>query len=167
MAGDRNHSPGPEHGLNLISVRELIGDKTMMYAFGVELRMPFDEALEKVNAAVREEGMGIVSEVDVQAVMRDKLQEQVAPYRILGACAPRLAKRVMEADPDAGALLPCSIVVREIGPGATGVTFMDPESIFALAEESEVAAAGREAKKLVEAIRDRLTGQHPVDLTRP
>ena len=139
----------------------------MMYAFGVELRMPFDEALEKVNAAVREEGMGIVSEVDVQAVMRDKLQEQVAPYRILGACAPRLAKRVMEADPDAGALLPCSIVVREIGPGATGVTFMDPESIFALAEESEVAAAGREAKKLVEAIRDRLTGQHPVDLTRP
>lgn len=138
----------------------------MIYAFGVELRMPFDQALEKVHAAVKDEGLGIVSEVNVQAVMRNKLQEEIRPYRILGACAPLLAKRVMEADPDAGALLPCNIIVREIGPELTGVTFMDPEAIFALSEETEVMAVGRDAKKLVEAVRDRLTGQHPVDLTR-
>jgi len=138
----------------------------MIYAFGVELRMPFSDALEKVNEAISQEGLGIVSEVDVQAVMRKKLQEEIPPYRILGACAPRLAKRVMDADPDAGALLPCSIVVREISPELTGVTFMDPESIFALSDNQEVVASGREAKALVEAVRDRLTGQHPVDLTR-
>jgi uncharacterized protein (DUF302 family) len=136
----------------------------MIYAFSVELDMPFDNALEKVNEAIKAEGLGIVSEVDVQAVMRNKLQEEIAPYRILGACSPRLAKRVIEADPDGGALLPCNVVVREVRPGLTGVTFMDPESIFALSEEPEVAAVGRDAKKLAEAVRDRLSGQHPVDL---
>ncbi len=138
----------------------------MMYAFGVELRMPFIDALEKVNQAISEEGLGIVSEIDVQAVMRKKLNEEIPPYRILGACAPNLAKRVMQADPDAGALLPCNIVVRQINPELTGVTFMDPDAIFALSEDAEVAAAGRDAKAIVEAVRDRLTGQHPVDLTR-
>lgn len=137
----------------------------MMYAFGVELRMPFIDALEKVNQAISQEGLGIVSEIDVQAVMRKKLNEEIPPYRILGACAPKLAKRVMQADPDAGALLPCNIVVRQINPELTGVTFMDPDAIFALSDDAEVAAAGRDAKALVEAVRDRLTGQHPVDLT--
>ncbi len=137
----------------------------MMYAFGVELRMPFIDALEKVSQAISQEGLGIVSEIDVQAVMRKKLNEEIPPYRILGACAPKLAKRVMQADPDAGALLPCNIVVRQINPELTGVTFMDPDAIFALSDDAEVAAAGRDAKALVEAVRDRLTGQHPVDLT--
>ena len=137
----------------------------MMYAFGVELRMPFIDALEKVSQAISQEGLGIVSEIDVQAVMRKKLNEEIPPYRILGACAPKLAKRVMQADPDAGALLPCNVVVRQINPELTGVTFMDPDAIFALSEDAEVAAAGRDAKALVEAVRDRLTGQHPVDLT--
>jgi len=136
----------------------------MIYAFSVELDMPFDEALSAVNAAVKDAGLGIVSEVDVQSVMRAKLQEEIPPYRILGACAPGLAKRVLDADPDAGTLLPCNIVVREVEPGVTAVTFMDPESIFALSEEAEVTAAGRDAKKLIEVVRDRLTGQHPVDL---
>ncbi len=138
----------------------------MMYAFGVELRMPFIDALEKVNQAISQEGLGIVSEIDVQAVMRKKLNEEIPPYRILGACAPKLAKRVMQADPDAGALLPCNIVVRQINPELTGVTFMDPDAIFALSDDAEVAAAGRDAKALVEAVRDRLTGQHPIDMTR-
>lgn len=137
----------------------------MMYAFGVELRMPFTEALERVNQALRDEGLGVVSEVNVQTIMRDKLKEEIAPYRILGACAPRLAKRVMEAEPEAGALLPCSIIVREIRPDLTGVTFMDPESVFGLAENAAVNEVGREARALIEAVRDRLSGQHPVDLT--
>ena len=137
----------------------------MMYAFGVELHMPFDKALEQVNQAVKDEGLGIVSDVDVQAIMRAKLQEEVAPYRILGACAPAFAKRVIEAEPDAGALLPCSIIVRQIGPDLTGVTFMDPEAILSLAENEAVTEVGREARAVIEGVRDRLTGQHAVDLT--
>ena len=137
----------------------------MMYAFSVELRLPFEEALERVNQAIKDEGLGIVSDVDVQAIMRAKLQEDVAPYRILGACAPRLAKRVIDADPDAGALLPCSVIVRQIKPDLTGVTFMDPETVFGLAENEGVAEVGRDARAVIEAVRDRLTGQHPVKLT--
>lgn len=137
----------------------------MMYAFGVELDMPFEEALQKVNQAVKDEGLGIVSEVDVQAIMRAKLEKDVPPYRILGACAPGLANRVIEAEPDAGALLPCSIIVRQIRPDFTGVTFMDPEAVFGMAENAAVAEVGREARALIEGVRDRLTGQHPVNLT--
>ena len=137
----------------------------MMYAFGVELHMPFKQALDRVNQALKEGGLGVVSDVDVQAIMRSKLQEEVPPYRILGACAPQLAKRVMQADPEAGALLPCNVIVREIKPELTGVTFMDPEAIFNLTENEAVIQVGREARAVIEAVRDRLTGQHPVDLT--
>ncbi|MEJ2388753.1 MAG: DUF302 domain-containing protein [Chromatiaceae bacterium] len=137
----------------------------MIYAFGVELHMPFKEALEQVNEVLKGEGLGVVSDVDVQAVMRSKLQEEMPAYRILGACAPQLAKRVMDADPEAGALLPCNVIVREIKPELTGVTFMDPEAIFGLTEDEAVIQAGRDARALIEAVRDRLTGQHPVDLT--
>lgn len=137
----------------------------MMYAFSVELRLPFDQALEEVNKALAEESLGVVSEVDVQAVMRDKLGEEIPPYRILGACAPKLAKKVIDADPEAGALLPCNIIMREIKPGVTGLTFMDPESIFGLSDVAAVAETGQDAKKVIEAVRDRLTGQHGVNLT--
>ncbi len=137
----------------------------MMYAFGVELHMPFNVAVERVIQALKDEGLGVVSDVDVQAIMRNKLQEEIAPYRILGACAPGLAKRVMEAEPEAGALLPCSVIVREIHPDLTGVTFMDPEAVFSLAENEAVGQVGRDARALIEAVRDRLSGQHPVDLT--
>jgi len=137
----------------------------MIYAFGVELHMPFKEALEQVNQVLKGEGLGVVSDVDVQAVMRSKLQEEMPAYRILGACAPQLAKRVMDADPEAGALLPCNVIVREIKPELTGVTFMDPEAIFGLTEDEAVIQAGRDARALIEAVRDRLTGQHRVDLT--
>ena len=137
----------------------------MMYAFGVELHMPFKEALGQVNQAIKDEGLGIVSDVDVQSIMRNKIQEEIAPYRILGACAPSLAKRVIEADPEAGALLPCNIIVREIRPDLTGVTFMDPETVFGLAENPAVRQVGRDARVVIEAVRDRLSGQHPIDLT--
>jgi len=123
------------------------------------------DGLEEVNQAIKEEGLGVVSDVDVQSIMRTKLQEDVAPYRILGACAPALAKRVMDADPDAGALLPCSIIVRQIEPDVRGVTFMDPESAFGLAENEAVAEVSREARAVIEAVLNRLIGRHPVNLT--
>jgi uncharacterized protein (DUF302 family) len=149
----------------LLSSAHTQGVPEMIYTFGVELHMAFKEALERVNQVLKEEGLGVVSDVDVQAVMRSKLQEEVPPYRILGACAPQLAKRVMEADPEAGSLLPCNVVVREIRSDLTGVTFMDPEAIFALTENEAVTQVGRDARAVIEAVRDRLTGQHPVDLT--
>lgn len=136
----------------------------MIYAFGVELHLPFDEAVAQVQQAIQAEGLGVVSDVDVQSIIRNKLQEEIAPWRMLGACAPGLAKRVMEAEPEAGALLPCSVIVREIKPGLTGVTFMDPEPVLALTENPAVIAVAQEARAIIERVRDRLSGQHPVNL---
>ncbi|MGE5152942.1 MAG: DUF302 domain-containing protein [Bdellovibrio bacteriovorus] len=135
----------------------------MIYAFGVELPVPFDEAILQVQQALQAEGLGVVSEVDVQAIMRNKLQEEITPYRMLGACAPLLAKRVMAAEPEAGALLPCTVVVREIRPGLTGVTFMDPEAVLGLTDNPAVVEVGRDAKAKIEAVRERLSGQHPIN----
>lgn len=136
----------------------------MIYAFGVELHLPFDEAVAQVQQAIQAEGLGVVSDVDVQSIIRNKLQEEIAPWRMLGACAPGLAKRVMEAEPEAAALLPCSVIVREIKPGLTGVTFMDPEPVLALTENPTVIAVAQEARAIIERVRDRLSGQHPVNL---
>ena len=136
----------------------------MIYAFGVELHLPFDEAVAQVQQAIQAEGLGVVSDVDVQTIIRNKLQEEIAPWRMLGACAPGLAKRVMEAEPEAAALLPCSVIVREIKPGLTGVTFMDPEPVLALTENPAVISVAQEARAIIERVRDRLSGQHPVNL---
>lgn len=136
----------------------------MIYAFGVELHRPFNEALAQVQEAIQGAGLGVVSDVDVQAIMRNKLKEEIPPYRMLGACAPGLAKRVMEAEPEAAALLPCTVIVRQVRPDLTGVTFMDPEAVLGLTENPAVVQVGRDARALIEAVRDRLSGQHPVNL---
>jgi uncharacterized protein (DUF302 family) len=70
----------------------------------------------------------------------------------------------MEAEPEAGALLPCTVIVREIRPDLTGVTFMDPESVLGLTENPAVVEVGRDARAKIEAVRDRLSGQHALNL---
>ncbi|MDX1345017.1 MAG: DUF302 domain-containing protein, partial [Sedimenticolaceae bacterium] len=84
-----------------------------MYEFNTSLDSNFEEALEKVRAVLMEEQLGIVSEVDVQAVFKAKMDKDIPPYRILGACNPKLADQVLATDPNAGTLLPCNLVVRE------------------------------------------------------
>jgi uncharacterized protein (DUF302 family) len=135
-----------------------------MYAFSVELEMPFDQALKAVSQALTEEKLGVVSEVDVQAIMRAKLNETRPGYHILGACAPTLAKRVLDADPEAGALLPCNVIVRELDADRTGVTFMDPIVVLGLSKDKTIEEVGHEARAQLTRVRDRLTGEQPVSL---
>jgi uncharacterized protein (DUF302 family) len=135
-----------------------------MYAFSVEERMPFEQALAAVTEALAAEQLGVVSDVDVQAMMRAKLGEEVPPYHILGACVPPLAKRVLEADPEAGALLPCNVIVRQVSPGLTAVTFMDPIAVLSLARSEAIDAVGRDARVRLERVRDRLSGTKPINL---
>jgi uncharacterized protein (DUF302 family) len=128
-----------------------------MYVFSVELDLPFEAALGKVNQALAEEKFGVVSEINVQAVMKAKLNEDIPPYRILGACQPGLAKRVIGADSEAGALLPCNIVVQEKN-GKVLVSFMDPVPVLGLAHNETISAVACDAKAHLEKVRDRLKG---------
>jgi uncharacterized protein (DUF302 family) len=129
-----------------------------MYAFGVVLESPFDEALDRVKEALAAEKLGIVSDVNVGGIVRAKLGEDIGDYRILGACAPALAKRVIAAQPAAGALLPCNLVVRRMDDARTAVDFMDPVTILATAGVAEIDEVAAEARAILDRVRDRLAG---------
>ena len=129
-----------------------------MYTFGVTLDLPFDAAAEKTIAALAAEKLGIVSDVNVAAILKAKLGEDIGAYRILGACAPGLAKRVIEAVPSAGALLPCSVVVRSLGEGRTAVDFMDPVTVLGLAQSPATDAVAAEARAILERVCAALQG---------
>lgn len=129
-----------------------------MYQFNLTLPLPFDAALEKVRDALMSEHLGIVSDVDVQAIFKAKMDKDIAPYHIYGACNPKLADRVISAEPDAGTLLPCNFVMRENQQGQTVVSFMDPVTVLDLTETDEPKAVGVEAKAMLEKVVARLRG---------
>lgn len=114
------------------------------------------EAEQRIRAALQEQGFGILSEIDVEGALREKLGEEIGAYKILGACNPPLAKRAVEADPDIGALLPCNVLVRANPAGGTDVAAADPRAMMGLAagldDVAEEARAGIE--RALEAIRD-------------
>jgi uncharacterized protein (DUF302 family) len=132
-----------------------------MYAFTQELILPFNDfeaAVEHVKAALLAEKMGVVSEVNVQAIFKAKMDTDIPGYRILGACVAPLAKRVLAADPDAGALLPCNVIVRADESGKVFVTFMDPKAVLGLAAQAEINAIADEATTMLERVKARLGG---------
>ncbi len=128
-----------------------------MYVFGVVLESPFEEAMTRVKEALGAEKLGLVSEVDVGGIVRAKLGEDIGGYRILGACAPGLARRVIQSQPAAGALLPCNVVIRALNADSTAVDFMDPVSVLALARTPEIDVVATEARAMLERVRDRLS----------
>lgn len=100
--------------------------------FGVVLDVPLDEAIELTKAALKEEGFGVLTSIDVKATLKEKIDEEFEPYVILGACNPRLAFRGLSVAPDLGLLLPCNVTVHETRDG-TRVTFVDPHMMLGVA----------------------------------
>jgi len=128
-----------------------------MYEINVSLSGSFDEVKEKVLAVLMEEQLGIVSEINVQATMKKKLDVSIPPYQILGACNPKLALQILEADPNAGNLLPCNFVIREDKPGTIVVSFMEPETVLGLAESEAINDIAKIAKEKIQRVLAKLS----------
>jgi uncharacterized protein (DUF302 family) len=116
----------------------------MAYSFSVRLRgTDFMSAVGATIDALKTEGFGVLTDIDLQAVMKSKLQLDTGPYRILGTCSPALAHRAITVEPNIGLLLPCNVVVREDADGSIIVAFMDPIAVLQLTPNPEVANVAR------------------------
>jgi uncharacterized protein (DUF302 family) len=125
------------------------------YTMRVTTPLPYDEALPLVRAALGEQGFGVLTEIDVRAIMRDKLGVDVPAQVILGACRPELAHRAMTAAPSITALLPCNVTVRETADGVV-VETIDPDAMTALEDLPAVADVATEARIRLGAALDRI-----------
>ncbi|MCP3671845.1 MAG: DUF302 domain-containing protein [Gammaproteobacteria bacterium] len=117
-----------------------------MYYFSSEIPGSPPEVEQQVIAALKQEGFGIMTEINVAATLKAKLDIDKPPYKILGACNPQLANGALEMDPEIGALLPCNVVVRENDKGSVTVTFMDPQAILGLTDNAELAELAGEVR---------------------
>jgi len=118
------------------------------YGLGTTVALPYAEAIARTKAALKEQGFGVLSEIDVQATLKEKRNVDFRPYVILGACNPALAHRALETELDIGLLLPCNVVVYEVDGGSM-VEAIDPERALDIVGTPELAAIAAEAKALL------------------
>lgn len=120
-----------------------------MYSFSTEVTGNFADVESRVVEALKTEGFGVLSEIDVQATLKAKLGVEKQPYKILGACNPALANQALDAEADIGLLLPCNVVVRQVEGGNVVVSFMDPAAVLTLVRRDDIA-------ELAAVVRDKL-----------
>lgn len=120
---------------------------TCQYGFGIDLpTASFDEVLPRVVAALKDEGFGVLTEIDVQATLKKKLDFDFRRYLILGACNPGLAKQALTGEPEIGLLLPCNVVVQEAPEGGIRVSIADPKVMFQVVDNPALAPVAAEAE---------------------
>ena len=125
-----------------------------MYGFSVSLKGDMQSIREQVTAELQKEGFGVLTEIDVAATLKKKIDVERRPYLILGACNPQLANQAINADPDIGLLLPCNVVLREEEDASITVSFMDPAAVLSLVEQAGVEELAAEVRARLERVRD-------------
>ena len=127
----------------------------MTYHFSVTVHEDFDSVVEKTRAALADEGFGVITEIDMAAILKEKLGHSMDPYLILGACNPPFALKAVTADPAIGTLLPCNVVIRVEGDGVV-VDFMDPEAVLDLVKVEGIRQVADDVRTRMEQVRDTL-----------
>ena len=122
------------------------------YGFGKTVDMPFADAVSRVSHALHDEGFGILSDIDVAATLKKKLDKDIPPYRILGACNPPLADRAISLEPSIGLLLPCNVVVRQDDSAVVWVEFMNTDTVLQLVDNSAIAELASEVRQRLERV---------------
>ncbi len=129
----------------------------MDYDMTITVDLPFDQAVPAVKQALSEQGFGVLTEIDAQATMKEKLGEDMEPYLILGACNPQLAHRALDVDRMIGLLLPCNVVVRAEGADRTVVSALDPQVMVTVPQREDLRPIADEAGQRIRAALDTLT----------
>jgi len=128
----------------------------MSYYFNKTLGVPFDEAVERVKAELKTDGFGVLTDIDVRATLKEKLGVEFRPYRILGACNPPFAYKALLAEDKIGTMLPCNVIVQELGPGRVEVAAIDPLASMAAVKNEDLGAIGLEVREKLRAVVGRL-----------
>lgn len=123
------------------------------------LDISYEQAIEQVTVALKEQGFGVLTEIDVKATLKKKIDADFRRYVILGACNPNLAHKALQAELDLGLLLPCNVIVYETDTGQTTVGIVDPISMLGVVENEELAPVASEARRRLEKVIDKLAGQ--------
>lgn len=119
---------------------------TTAYGFRTTLNVPYEEAIEKATAALKEEGFGVLTEIDVKATLKKKLNADFRRYIILGACNPKLAYQALQNELEIGLLLPCNVIVYETDEGQSVISIVDPLSMLGVVENPKLDPIAQEAR---------------------
>ena len=123
-----------------------------MYHFSTTVKDDFESVIERVTEALKEEGFGVLTEIDVKATLKAKLDVDHRPYRILGACNPAFAHKALTAEPDIGVLLPCNVVVRQEDNNDITVAFMDPMAVLEMVNRDDIGELANEVRSRLDRV---------------
>ena len=122
------------------------------YRFGTRIAAPMDETIERTTAALKLEGFGVLTTIDVKATLKTKIDVDFKPYVILGACNPKLAYRALQVEEELGLLLPCNVIVYDNGDGTSSVSIVDPGQMMSVVENEALETVAAEAKTRLERV---------------